>query len=83
MLHNSSEKEVYPGGEALKFLLVKLECLMFQEVHRNAQCNEFKMKKVSNVNKLWRFDHIFLVITNRDFYCMLIGGIYKIMTKLM
>ena len=26
----------------------------------------------TDINKLnWRFNHIFLVITNRDFYCML------------
>ena len=40
---------------------------------RNAQWHAFKMKKVSNtaINKLyWRFNQIFLVITNRDFYCM-------------
>ena len=38
--------------------------------------NAFKMKKVSNtdINKLnWRFNHIFLVITNRDFYGLGLG----------
>ena len=42
---------------------------------RNAQWNTFKMKKVSNtdINKLnWRLNHIFLMITNRDSYCMVI-----------
>ena len=42
---------------------------------RNTQWNVLKMKKVSNtdINKLnWRFNHIFVVITNRDFYCMLL-----------
>ena len=28
----------------------------------------------TDINKLnWRFNHIFLVITNRDFYCMVAG----------
>ena len=40
-----------------------------REMHKNA----FKMKKISNtyINKVnWRFNQKFLLVTNRDFYCM-------------
>ena len=41
--------------------------------NKNSQC----VSTNTDINKLnWRFNHIFLVITNRDFYCM-VGKVFK------
>ena len=52
------------------FLLVEI-FLGFSSIRKNSQfflC----VSTNTDINKLnWRVNHIFLVITNRDFYCML------------